>query len=461
MTNTKLAQIASTMNAVFPNVTGSTTTNELGEAVVQNIVLAEDCSNIVEFGKAVDSTYQLGDNFNTYFKNICDKFAEQLVIADEFDLDEEFNITKRSTEVGSIVEAVLFADGEFQDNTSWDEIISGSQTAAPTFDDMFGYHPVRARGEYFNRKVTLESEPYTVTYLQWKSAVTSVEKLGEFFAQIQQRWENKMKQLRQKLSKMLVGSWMLEKRRRGFSGVFNIFEEYKKRFPSATITAADCFTDEHYLKFQKAFIEIQREMLRERTKLYNPNGYTGAVTRARQKMLIYAPMAEYMAVWLYTDQYHDDYVKLGGYDTVSCWQGVGDGKDDATKMHIAMKTQNSGGDIIALDGVVGCIFDDRAIFIVDEYPRTVAAANDFSEWVNYKHKLDTSLFSTVSLNGVVFYVSDYSFAADVTGLSSAPTNWATIYSTYYTQSVDQTTGEISYTAATSTYSDSVEYFYKP
>lgn len=461
MTNTKLVQIASAMNAAFPNVTGSTTVNELGETVTENIVLAEDCSNIVEFGKAVDSTYQLGDNFNTYFKNICDKFAEQLVIADEFDLDEEFNITKRSSEVGSIVEAVLFADGEFQDNTSWDEIVSGSQTAAPTFDDMFGYHPVEARGEYFNRKVTLESEPYTVTYLQWKSAVTSVEKLGEFFAQIQQRWENKMKCLRRKLSKMLVGAWMLEKRRRGFSGVFNVFEEYKKRFPSATITAADCFTDEHYLKFQKAFIEIQREMLRERTKLYNPNNYVGAVTRARQKMLIYAPMAEYMAVWLYTDQYHDDYVKLGGYDTVSCWQGVGDGKDDNTKMHLAMVTPNSNGDIIALDGVVGCIFDDRAIFIVDEYPRTVAAANDFSEWVNYKHKLDTSLFSTVSLNGVVFYVSDYAFASDVTGLSSAPSNWASVYTNYYTQSVDQTTGEITYTAATSVYDDETEYFYKP
>lgn len=458
MTNTKLVQIASTMNAVFPNVVGDTTTNELGEEVVDSVVLAEDCSNIVDFGRRVDATYQLGDNFNTYFKKIADKYAEQLLIADEFDLDEEFSITKRSNEVGSIIEMVLFADGEFQDNTSWDEIISGTETAAPTFDDMFGYHPVEAQGEYFNRKVTLESEPYTVTYLQWKSAITSVEKLSEFFARIQERWQNKMTSLRRKLSKMLVCSWIAEKRRRGFSGVFNVLEEYKKRFPTATITAADCFTDGNYLKFQKAFIEIQREMLRERTKLYNPNGYTGAVPKRRQHMLLYAPMAEYMAVWLYSDQYHDDYVKLGGYDTISCWQGVGDGKDDATKMRIAIKTQNSGGDIVTLDGVVGCIFDDRAIFIVDEFPRTVAQDNQFSEWTNYKHKLDTSLFSTVSLNGCVFYVSDYTFAPEVTGLSSAPSNWATVYTNYYTESVDSTTGEITYTAATSTYDDSVEYF---
>jgi hypothetical protein len=51
MTNSKLVQIATTMNAVFPNVVGDTSTNELGEEVVSNVVLAEDCSNIVDFAE--------------------------------------------------------------------------------------------------------------------------------------------------------------------------------------------------------------------------------------------------------------------------------------------------------------------------------------------------------------------------------------------------------------------------
>lgn len=459
MTDTKLVQIASAMNATFPNVVGDPVINENGDSVPQNIVLAEDCSNIVEFGKRIDAQYQIGDNFNTYFKKICDKFAEQLIIFDEYDKDDEFSIAKRSSEAGSIIEMVLFGDGEFQDNTSWDEVLSGTETAPPTFDDMYGYHPMPAAGVYFNRKVTLESEPYTVTYLQWKSAMLNVGALTAFFAAMQQRWENKMKQLYKKLRQLLVASWIAEKVRRSYSGVYNVLAEYKKAFPSATVTAATCFHDGDYLRFQKAFIEIMRQSLRERTCLYNPDGYIGAVPTSRQKMLLYAPMAEYMAVWLYSDKYHDDYVKLGGYDTVASWQGLGNGTDDAKKMQINIKTENSGNAYIVQEGVVGCIFDDRAIFTFDENPRTVAKPNEFSEWTNYKHKLDVSLNSTTALNGVVFIVADYDADKEISFLASAPTNWASIYTSYYTKGVDSD-GNPTYTAATSTYDDSVMYFTK-
>lgn len=453
-----IVQIASVMNAVFPNVIGGYTTNEAGDKVPTNVVLKEDLSNIVEFGKAVTATYALDPtNINSYFKQIVDKVGQQLIISDEYDLDEEFSIRKTNLEAGSITEMVFFSDGEFIDNTSWDEIISGSETAPPTFDEMFGLHPVPAKGLYFNRKTTIASEPYTVTFLQWKSAMLSPDGLRAFFAQIQMRWENKMRQLDRKLRKMLVCAWIAEKRRRSWNGCYNILAEYKKAFPTSTVTAATAKTDGDFLRFMKAFIEIMREELRERSNRYNTEGYVGAVPRSRQKMLLYAPFAEYMAVWLYSDKYHDDYVKLGGYDTVANWQSGGNGTDDAVKMQINIQTPNSGGDDIIFDGVVGCIFDDRAIFTVDDNPRVVAQNNDWSEWTNYQHKKDVSLYCTTALNGVVFYISDYVFADDISYQSEAPSDWATRVTAgeIYTQGSD---GSFTAVASGTSYDDETEYF---
>lgn len=403
----KVVQIAQIMNDVFPNVVGGYTEDSDGNKIPTNVVLAEDLSNIVEFGKLITAQYTIEpDNVNTYYKKIADKVGQQLIISDEYDLDQEFSIRKTSMEAGSITEMVLFDDGEFTDNTSWDEIINNTETAPPTFDEMFGLHPVPAKGLYFNRIVTLASEPYTITYLQWKSAMLSPAGLQAFFGQIQQRWNNKIRQLDRKLTKQLVCAWIAEKWRQGQNACFNVLAEYKKAFPSATTTVATAPHDGDFLRFMKAFIEIMREELRERSNRYNTDGYVGAVPRSRQKMLLYAPFAEYMSVWLYSEKYHDEYVKLGGYDTVANWQSGGNGTDDAVKMQIKVKTQNSGSDTITVDGVIGVIFDDRAIFTVDDNPRIVAQNNDWSEWTNYQHKKDVSLYSTTALNGVVFYIAD-------------------------------------------------------
>ena len=448
-------QISSIMNTVFPEVTGGYREAEDGTKIPVIEVLKDDLSNIASFGKHIDSQFKLEDNFNTYFKKIADCIGLTIVINDEYDKEDELALRKLSTEVGSIIRMILFKDGEFQDNTSWDEIVNSAETAPPTFDDMFGYHPVSADSVYFNKKVTLESEPYTITFLQWRSAMNSVGELQAFFDMIEERWENKMRQLKTKLRKMLVSAWITEKYNKGMNGVYNVLAAYKEAFPNATITADTAKTDGDFLRFMKAFIEISRESMRDRTCLYNTDGYVGSVPRSRQKMFLYAPFAEYMSVWLYADKFHDDYVKLGGYDTVSSWQTTGDATSDSEKMRVHTKIGNVE---TTIDGVVGVLFDDRAIFVVDEYPRTVAQPNNFSEWTNYKHKLDVSLYSTTALNGMIFVISDYDFNSAIYGLASAPPNWsALITSGIYTQSADGTFTKV---ASGATYNNGTKYYKK-
>ena len=137
----KVTQIASIMNAVNPEIIGVNTDPNTGAITPIIATVAEDGSNMLDAGKQV-ADWLTSENVNTYMKSIMDKVGETIFISDEYDLGEEFDIRKTSLEAGSITEMIFFHDGEWTANTSWDEIISGTETAAPTFGEMFGYHPV-------------------------------------------------------------------------------------------------------------------------------------------------------------------------------------------------------------------------------------------------------------------------------------------------------------------------------
>ena len=434
----KVEQIATIMNTVNQELIG---VDANGDPIAATV--AEDGSGMLEAGKAV-ANWVTTDNVNTYLKKVFDKVGETIFISDEYDLGEEFDLRKTSLEAGSITEMILFKDGDWTNNTSWDEIISGTETAAPTFNEMFGYHPQEAEALYFNKKVTLASEVYTDTHLQLKSAFNTRNGIISFYNGVEQRWLNKIMQLKKKLKKMQVCAWAADKVIAN-SGVFNLLGLYNAEQPALQkLDKTTALHNPDFLRWAKAYTEILRENLRERTALYNPDGYVGSVPRARQKALLYAPFAEYLAVNLYSGTFHDDYVKLGGFDNVSYWQAEG-GMSDDLKMQINLKTPNNSAAAVVVNGLLGVIFDDRAIFQVDEYARTVVQPNQMSEWNNIQHKLDVSLYYTTALNGVVLLLDDYDYAPAPSEAASAPANWATLISSgIYTMGSDG-----SYTAVAS------------
>lgn len=414
------AQIATATNQAFPNVVGSRDANGNPE----NVVLAEDLSNIVSFMKAADSTYGLGAQFNIYFPQIVDKIGYVIYIEDDEADDDEFELMHVGFESGSIIEMLVFNDGEFVDNTAWDTIISGTETAPPTFDEMFGLHKAEVDATYVNHSVTLASEVYSVTYQQWKSAVTSPAAYEHFANAIAARWRAKIKQLRMMLKRMQVQAWALEKKI-AKSGIINLLALYKEFNPSATTTAESARTDVNFLRFMKVQCEVIARTMRQRTGLFNPSGYVNPVPKSRLKFLLYSPYAKYMEAYSYADAYHDSYVKLDGYSEITYWQGIGDGLHDDTKMLMASVTENSGGATIYQDGVVGVMFDERAIYQSNEEPRTAAQRNDFGNWTNYQNQLTVGLHDTLDLNGVVLIISDYALNVATSSGSSAPTDWAT------------------------------------
>ena len=151
-------------------------------------------------------------------------------------------------------------------------------------------------------------------------------------------------------------------------------------------------------------------------------------------------------------------MKLGGFDNVAYWQAQG-GMSDKVKMQINLKTPENSASAVVVNGVLGVIFDDRAIFQCDEYPRTVIQPNNMSEWNNVQHKLDVSLYYTTALNSVVLLLDDYDLDVAASFGASAPANWATDVTAgkYYTMGSD---GSYTVVASGTSWASGTRYYTK-
>ena len=87
-----------------------------------------------------------------------------------------------------------------------------------------------------------------------------------------------------------------------------------------------------------------------------------------------------------------------------------------------------------------------------DYIRTRSDYKAKYEHTEYYHKADWGSFVRPTQQMCVFYIDDY---APATVSAADQTNWANVYSNYYTKNADGT-----YTAATSTYSATTQYYKK-
>ena len=112
-----------------------------------------------------------------------------------------------------------------------------------------------------------------------------------------------------------------------------------------------------------------------------------------------------MEVYLQSDTYHDDLVKIGQYETVPFWQTQGENYDLAETSRIDVKV-SSDGTIIDRNYIVGVLFDYDALGVLNDNRRTTSSFNANGEyWTNF-YKIDTSYFNDLAENGIIFIMGN-------------------------------------------------------
>lgn len=390
----KVEQIASVLNStIMKEIAGSTA------------VVAEDLSNIVDIGKTVLDFTANGTNLNSFVSTLIDQIG-RVKFVDRTYRSQAPNILHDSWEYGSIMMKVRAEVPDFQENASWKlGALDGKGIAEASELDPFVISAPTAQAKFYNNKITYEA-PITIGEIQLKQAFTSAAEMGRFIATIENRIQMKMTLSTDALIMRTINNLIGLKIDRG-QNVVNLLSEYNTA-AGTSLTAAQALRNTEFLRYATKTIALYKDYLKTAGSLYNDSDYITFTPSENLKFVVLSEFAKDMETYLYSDTFHNEFVKMDGFSTVPFWQGTGTaGADFASRSKINVTVDDGEGSTATVNqtGVVAVMFDDQAAAVCNENYRVTSQYNARGEYTNYFYKWDASYMNDIQENVIVFVIA--------------------------------------------------------
>ena len=384
----KVTQIAQILNETI-------NMEQIGESAVVN----EDLSNIVDVGTAVLDYTTNTANFDSFIGQMIDRIGKVMFVDRPY-VSNAPNIVKDKWEYGSVMQKVRCELPEARDNATWD-LASYPIPSGDDYPDPFELTKPDVKAKFYNGKTTYEV-PITLTQEQLKSAFTSAAEMSSFVAMIENRIRLKQTLSTEALVMRTIVTLMAQKIGTG-NNVVNLLSLYNTATGSS-ITAKAAYTDPDFLRFAAKTIMLYRTYVQTPSMLYNNGGYVTFTPADRLKMVLLADLSKSMETMLYSNTYHEEFVKVEGYEEVGYWQGTGTANGDRDKINVKVMI-NGVLTPVEQAGIVGVIFDEWGAMVCNENYRVTSIYNPRGEYTNYFYKYDAHYMTDVNENCIVFVIA--------------------------------------------------------
>lgn len=428
---TQLASVLNGANGIIAQTTGS------------SVTATEDLSNIVDVGRSVlDFVSVSNENKEAYLRTLIDQVGKFMFV-DRVYASKAPSLLMDSWEYGSVMEKVRCELPDTADNKTWDLFnytgadweTNPSTGGSPTYPDPFIITKPSVKAKFFNSKSTYEI-PITLTDVQLRSAFQTAEQFSSFISMIENRIRMKKTLCNDALIMATIDNLIALKMAKQSANVINLLALYNGA--SGTLTAAKALSDKDFLRFAAMTIAKYKEYIAYASSLYNESGAEKYVTFTpadRLKFIANTEFAKALGTYLYSDTYHEEFVKLDGYEEVAYWQATGTtGGSPDSRMNLNVKVlldpDNDTKTQAICDGVVAVMFDRDAAGVCNQHDRVTSIWNPRGEYYNYFYKWDASYFNDDLENCVVFVIDDV-YAQDNrvgagSSVTTAPSNWTTL-----------------------------------
>lgn len=172
----KTSVIASILNESYAGLTETTTTDAEGNETVHVYKVAEDLSNVADFGRAITSGTTTFDNLWLTFGNVIDKVVKTMY------MDTEFESTappcyKNYADFIGLKEILHINVGDYLQNETF------ADADENTFEKVFGEEIPEVSAKYFG-KIIAYSQKWTESFNRFQAAFTSPSAMTSFFTHL-------------------------------------------------------------------------------------------------------------------------------------------------------------------------------------------------------------------------------------------------------------------------------------
>lgn len=378
----KVTQIKDLVNSSLKEVNGS------------SVLLKEDLSNVVDIGKELLNN----DDIDNFVKKLVDRVGKT-VFNDRVYQGSAPSVLMDAWEYGSVVEKIDSDLPKVEENDSW-KLEDGK-----SYDQDIFYQP-KVSAKFFNSKVTFDI-PMSFTKTQVESAFSSATELNSFISMLMVKTQNAMTVNLDGLIMKTINNFTANviNAKKGMQ-VVNLLDLYNKT-AQTKVTVDNALTSPDFIKFANLTINTYRDRLTKMSTLFNQAGLNKFTPVDNQHLVILSDLASASKVYLESDTYNQDNVKIANYDTVPYWQGSGTtyGFKDTSKIDVAIKDGAQTKEVIQT-GILGVLFDTSALGVSCQNPRTTTAVNARAEFYTNFNKYDAMYYNDLNENFVVFMIAD-------------------------------------------------------
>lgn len=382
---------------IYELVNGAT-----AEVLGQSNLLQEDLSNIVDVGTAIANATA----YDNYVKALVNRIGRTIFVTRKYKGTIP-NVIFDGWEYGSIMQKIAGALPEAQENETWD------LTDGASYDpNVFKKPSVVVK--FFNKRWTFEVQ-LSVTDEQVKESFLNKEQLNNFvemlFNDVDKSIEVKVDSLVMRTLNGAIAETVNDAYGANDYGAGshvkarNLLYEYNTA-NSTSLTAKEFLATPACIRF--ASIEIMKvsERMKKMSTLFNVGGTAKFTPKEMQRIVLHSDFDASARGYLYSDTFHEDYVKLPEADVVPYWQGTGLNYDLDDTATIKAKLPSDNSKEVEIDGIIGMIFDRDALGVVNYKRYTTSNYNGKAEFTNFWHKLFAGQFIDLNENIVVFFLQE-------------------------------------------------------
>ena len=381
--------------------------NVTNEVLGQKDLVKEDLSNVVDIGTEIFNQNAV-DN---YVKTLVNHIGKVIFVNRPY-AGNAPSVLMDGWEFGSVLEKINADIPEATENESWNLVDKQEYK-----QDIFYKPSVSAK--FFNKKVTFEV-PMSFTEMQVKESFSSAEQLNGFlsmiYSAIDKSMSIKIDSLIMRTINNMIGETIAHEyadstdstgkklvalsSKSGVKAV-NLLFLYNNKF-SKTLTAEQAITDTDFIRFASYTIGLYRDRLSKISTLFNVGGKERFTSKEYLHTILLSDFIASADVYLNSDTFHDDFVKLPTAERVPYWQGSGADYSFSKTSDIHIAT--AGGIDVEVSGVIGVMFDRDALGVCNTSKRVTTNYNAKAEFYNNYYKFDASYFNDLNENFVVFFV---------------------------------------------------------
>lgn len=375
----KVAQIAQFLNeTAVPQFLG---VDDQGQPTA---TLTEDLSNFLDFGRAfIDNATD--DDVDNFIKKLADKVGKQIFVSREYE-PLRTSLVRDGSEWGSVVEKTRIIPRDFEENFVWE------LTAGTKYDEFLTFKPNDAEVKYYNKKVTYRV-PLEITRKQVRGAMTGADAFVRFVGALEQTVANQMSLAYEIMSQRLVNGMIVSHA----DNTINLKTLYTQETGITHTTVPEYYADSDFLRWATAKIMDYSNLMTRMSNKYNDGTVPTFTPKEFQHLTLISPFSTALDTELYSQTFHNEFLKLIEHDTVPFWQNVNVRGKIKTK-----PLDDPQGTDVSVVNIIGILYDRDAMAVFNHEKYTTSFVNPDTTVTRYNHFEDLSLYADTAENFLVF-----------------------------------------------------------